>query len=154
MVSWQGNAEPQANPILQDSYGVYIDGIKLADFDKCEPSGGDWTVIKKVQGLPGEMSIQCYSGAKNPAEIKLTKTISEGHEIDIKDLWNWKEEGSYDRRSGSIVVYDQAGAERMRYNFYDAWVSSCTPPTDLEKAEDPKGVTFEITLQVSKVVME
>jgi phage tail-like protein len=47
------------------------------------------------------------------------------------ELWDWRQtvlDGKADRRNGSVVLLDDTGAEKIRWNFTNAWPSKWTGP--------------------------
>ena len=43
---------------------------------------------------------------------------------DSDELWKWRQtviDGKTERKNGSIVLLDEAGAEKLRWNFLNAW---------------------------------
>ena len=47
------------------------------------------------------------------------------------ELWAWRKksiDGTIERRNGSIVLYDEGGKERGRWNFVEGWPTKWTGP--------------------------
>ena len=72
---------------------------------------------------------------------------------DSDELWKWRQtviDGQTQRKSGSIVLLDESGAEKLRWNFSNAWPSRWTGPsfnaTDTAVAVE----TLEITIEELK----
>ena len=98
---------------------VELDGIAQASFSECSGletttevidycEGGDNTTVRK---LPGKTT---YSDITMKAGM-----------TDSKELWTWRQqviEGKFQRKNGSIVVFDLANkTEVARWNFVSAW---------------------------------
>jgi phage tail-like protein len=50
---------------------------------------------------------------------------------DDHSLWDWRKkviEGKTDRQHGSIVLCDEAGDEKVRWNFVEGWPTKWTGP--------------------------
>jgi phage tail-like protein len=48
------------------------------------------------------------------------------------ELWAWRKktiEGTIERKNGSILLYDDAGKEKVRWNFVGGWPTKWTGPT-------------------------
>ena len=68
------------------------------------------------------------------------------------ELWNWVKkviDGQVERKSGSIVVCDDAGDEIMRYTFYEAW--PCRWKTNLLSARHRGTMIEEIEIVTEKI---
>jgi phage tail-like protein len=68
------------------------------------------------------------------------------------ELWKWHKvvsEGQVDRRSGSIIICDDAGGEIMRYNFFEAW--PCRWKTSSLNAQQRGTLVEEIEIVVEKI---
>ena len=107
------------DPFRTFNFLVELDGIAQASFSECSGletttevidhrEGGDNTTVRK---LPGKTT---YS------DITLKAGMT-----DSKDLWTWRQqviEGKFQRKNGSIVVFDLANkTEVARWNFVSAW---------------------------------
>ena len=58
---------------------------------------------------------------------------------DSRELYEWYRDttkGKIQRKHGSIVVRDNAGQEKVRWNFYNAWPTKWTGPTFTAKGND------------------
>lgn len=114
-----------------DPYGgfnflVEIDGIAQAAFHEVSGldstidviehrEGGDNTTPRKLPGLTKHANIVLRWGL-----------------TDSDELYRWHRDavrGTIDRKSGSIVLLDRQGQEKVRWNFVQAWPSKWTGPT-------------------------
>ncbi len=67
---------------------------------------------------------------------------------DDKELWEWRTEamdGKVARKSGSIILLDDAGDEKMRWNFVAGWPSKWTGPSFNATGNEVAIETLEIT---------
>ena len=51
---------------------------------------------------------------------------------DDAELWQWRQkaaDGLVERKNGSIVLLDEAGEEKIRWNFVAAWPTKWTGPS-------------------------
>jgi phage tail-like protein len=129
-----------------DPYGnfnflVELDGIAQAAFHEASGfdstidvvehrEGGDNTTVRKLPGLTKH----------GPITLKWGLT-------DSVDLYNWHRDavkGNVQRKSGSIVLLDRAGAEKVRWNFVNAWPSKWTGPSFAAEGTDVAIETLEI----------
>lgn len=114
-----------------DPYGgfnflVEIDGIAQAAFS--EVSGLDSTidVIEHREG--GDNT----TPRKLPGLTKHSNIVLRWGVTDSDELYRWHRDavrGTVDRKSGSIVLLDRQGQEKVRWNFVQAWPSKWTGPT-------------------------
>lgn len=116
----------RVDPYRGFNFLVEMDGITQAGFQ--EASGLDATTAavdyrqgdypRHVRKLPG---LNTYS------PITLKRGIT-----DSDELWKWRQtviDGKTERKNGSIVLQDETGAEKLRWNFSEAWPSKWTGPS-------------------------
>jgi phage tail-like protein len=115
---------------IKDPYGsfrfsVEIDGIVRAAFREVtglESSvdvkeyreGGENTTVRKLPGLTKYSNIQLKWGM-----------------VDDRDLYEWHRDvirGDFERKNGSIVLFNQKGDEVARWNFVRAWPAKWDGP--------------------------
>lgn len=93
-------------------------------------TGADATTVRRLPGLTRYANVVLERG--------LTKDLS---------LWNWRQSvvnGKPDRRSGSIVLLDEAGQEVLRWNFHRGWPARWEGPALNAKANEVAIETLEI----------
>ena len=121
---------------------VEIDGITQAGFQ--EVSGLDVTT-DSVDYREGSdpAHVRKLPGMNRYANITLRRGIT-----DSDELWQWRStaiEGRAERRNGSIILLDDAGTERLRWNFFNAWPSRWTGPAFNASSTAVAIETLEIT---------
>jgi len=97
---------------------------------KVEIEGVTSGAFKAVEGLDSETEVVEYQDGddiilrKRPGRTKYSNiTLKRGY-VDNDELWQWRKaviEGKTERKSGSIILLDDAAQEVMRYNFFEAW---------------------------------
>ena len=97
---------------------------------KVEIEGVTTGAFRNVEGLDSETEIVEYQDGddmilrKRPGRTKYSNvTLKRGY-INNTELWEWRKaviEGKVQRKSGSIILCADDGAEIMRYNFFEAW---------------------------------
>ncbi|MBI5656244.1 MAG: phage tail protein [Geobacter sp.] len=114
------------DPFRAYNFLVEIDGITRAGFRECsgldttqDPidyrEGGQALHVRKLPGLVKYSSISLKRGITDDAE-----------------LWEWRKkaiEGKVERKNGSIILLDDTGAEKLRWNFVEGWPSKWSGPT-------------------------
>jgi phage tail-like protein len=129
-----------------DPYGgfnflVEIDGIAQAAFH--EVSGLDST-IDVIEHREGGDNL---TPRKLPGMTKYANVVLKWGTTDSADLYTWHREavkGNVQRKSGSIVLLDRAGAEKLRWNFVQAWPSKWTGPAFNAETADVAIETLEL----------
>jgi phage tail-like protein len=114
------------DPYRVFNFLVEIDGITRAGFRECagldssqDPidyrEGTDPTTARKLSGLVKYSNISLKWGITDDAE-----------------LWNWRKkamDGQVERKNGSIVLLDETGQEKVRWNFVNGWPTKWTGPS-------------------------
>jgi phage tail-like protein len=113
-----------------DPYGgfnflVEIDGITQAGF-------------QEVSGLDVSTDASDYREGSDPIHTRKLPGLNKYTPITLKrgitdsdELWKWRATviaGNVERRNGSIILLDQTGQEKLRWNFFNAWPSKWTGP--------------------------
>ena len=129
-----------------DPYSVYnfvveIDGVSRASFQECSgldstQEAGDYregTDPLTMRKLPGLVT---YSA------ITLKRGIT-----DDSELWAWRKkavDGKVERKNLSIVLMDDTGEEKLRWNCVNCWPSKWEGPGFNAQANDVAIETLEI----------
>lgn len=108
------------------NFKVEIDGISEAGFQEC--SGLDVTTdpVEYREGTDPN-HVRHLTGLNKYSPITLKRGIS-----DSSSLWNWRQkviDGKTERKNVSIVLLNEAGDEKLRWNLTKAWPSKWTAPT-------------------------
>jgi phage tail-like protein len=67
---------------------------------------------------------------------------------DSDELWKWRQtvmNGKTERKNGSIILLNEAGAEKLRWNFMNGWPSKWTGPAFNATSTGVAVETLEIT---------
>ena len=115
----------------KDPYRVYnflveLDGITRAGFREC--SGLD-TSQDPIEYREGSDPL---TARKLPGLVKYSNISLKWGMTDDVELWDWRKkamEGTVERKNGSIILLDDAGTEKLRWNFRDGWPSKWTGPS-------------------------
>jgi hypothetical protein len=143
-----GSARPDANPELANSFILELDRIKVAAFEKCKIGDKEWSLGQTRTGLDG-LEQQTYSGLQKPVSIRFEKTLRVGGISDLKQLVDWYNGGSKDRRGGSVTLLDRDAKDVFTIVFENGWVSKCEVPEMDARSENPEA-TFVFEVSVSK----
>ena len=97
---------------------------------KVEIEGVTTGAFKAVDGLDSETEVIEYQDGedltlrKRPGRTKYSNIVLKRGYVNNDELWKWRKqviEGKVERKSGSIILLDDAGMAVMRYNFFEAW---------------------------------
>jgi phage tail-like protein len=135
----------RSDPLVGYHFHVEIDGISQAQFRECSGLDSENEIIEyKEAGKDGQTFIRKQPGALKWSNIVLKRGIT-----DVMELWEWRklvEQGKVDdaRKSGSIVLYNQANEEVARWNFQEGWPAKITGPQP--KADGNEVAVEEVTI--------
>lgn len=116
----------RVDPYRGFNFLVEIDGITQAGFQEVSGLDASTPSIDYREGSDPN-HVRKLSGLNTYAAITLKRGIT-----DSDELWKWREtviDGKTERKNGSIVLLDEAGAEKIRWNFSNAWPSKWTGPS-------------------------
>ena len=114
------------DPFRSYNFRVEIDGITRAGFREC--SGLD-TTQDPIQYREGTdpLTQRKLPGLNTYSNISLKWGIT-----DDAEFWNWRlkaMQGQAERKNGSIVLLDDTGTEKLRWNFTNGWPTKWTGPS-------------------------
>jgi phage tail-like protein len=113
------------DPFKQFNFLVEIDGITQAGFQ--EASGLDSTQ-DPIEYREGNDALTVH---KLPGLNKYSNITLKWGVTDSVELFEWRKkavEGKVERKNGSIVLRDDAGEEKVRWNFAEAWPTAWKGP--------------------------
>jgi len=115
----------RVDPYRGFNFLVEIDGITQAGF-------------QEVSGLDSSTPSLDYREGTDPNHQRKLPGLNTFSAITLKrgitdsdELWKWRQtvvDGKPQRKNGSIVLLDDTGAEKLRWNFSEAWPSKWTGP--------------------------
>jgi phage tail-like protein len=132
------------DPYGQFNFVVEIDGITQAGFQ--EVSGLDSTQ-DPIEYREGN---EILTARKLPGLNKYSNITLKWGITDSTELFEWRkkaEEGKVERKNGSIVLRNDAGEEKIRWNFREGWPSKLTWPSLNATSNAMAITTLEITTE-------
>jgi phage tail-like protein len=120
---------------------VEIDGVTSAGFSDCSGLCTQSDVIEYREG--GDFRTRKIPGLLHFCTIVLKRGITNN-----RDLWNWRKNvmnGVVDRRSGAIVLLDEARQPVARCRFSNGWPTKWEGPHLNAKTSEVAIETLEIT---------
>lgn len=114
------------DPYHSYNFIVEIDGIKRAGFRECTGLDASQDAIEYREGNDA-LTPRKIPGLNRYSNITLRWGMT-----DDDELWSWRRQamnGTVERKNGSIVLLDDTGRERLRWNFREAWPTRWTGPS-------------------------
>jgi len=116
----------RTDPFRGFNFLVEIDGITRAGF-------------QEVGGLDASTDPVDYREGNDPNHVRKLSGLNKYSPITLKygittdpEFWKWREtviDGKTERKNGSIVLLDETGAEKIRWNFTNGWPTKWTGPS-------------------------
>lgn len=130
------------DPFRGFNFVVEVDGIQGAGFRECSGLDASTDVVDYREGKDGGNIARKLTGLNKHANITLKWGVTDDHR-----LWDWRKsviEGKPQRKNGSVVLNDETGAEKVRWNFVAAWPTKWTGPTFNATSNEVAIETLEI----------
>jgi phage tail-like protein len=131
----------QPDPYLGFNFYVEWNGIIHAGFRQCSGLTSGQTASDYREGTDPP-TMRKLPGLNSYGNVTLQRGITNNDE-----LWKWRNSvmsGQTDRREISIVMLDQTGAEKIRWNLTNCWPTTWTAP-DLDATTDAAAIeTLEL----------
>lgn len=132
----------RTDPYRGFNFLVEIDGITQAGFQEVSGLDANTDAVDYREGTDPN-HVRKLTGLNTFSPITLKRGIT-----DSDELWKWRQtviDGKTQRRNGSIVLRDETGAAKIRWNFSDAWPSKWTGPSFNSTSTAVAIETLEIT---------
>ena len=113
------------DPYRTHNFRIELDGIDRAGFREASGLESTTAPIDYREGTMG-LSVQKLPGLVQQSTITLRGGLT-----DDSALWDWRKsvvDGAVQRKNGSIVLLNEEGEEKLRWNFVEAWPSKWTGP--------------------------
>lgn len=123
----------RVDPYKNFRFLLEIDGITQAGFSDCSGFGSKVEVIEYREGGDAQ-TVRKLPGKNSYPDITLKWGIT-----DSRELYDWHltaVNGKIERKNGSIILLDDVGQEKLRWNFFTAWPSSYDAPDFSAKGND------------------
>jgi phage tail-like protein len=113
------------DPYAQFNFLVEIDGVTRGGFTEASGLNAEQEVVEYREGSD-DTTVRKLAGLKTFPNIKLNRGFTQDFE-----LWLWRKtvlDGTTERRSGSVVLLDEARQEALRFNFREGWICKWEGP--------------------------
>jgi phage tail-like protein len=132
----------RVDPYRGFNFLVEMDGITQAGFQEC---GGLDSTTASIDYRQGDdpTHMRKLPGLSSFSPITLKRGVT-----DSDELWRWRltaVQGNPDLKTGSVILRDASGAEKLRWNFNRAWCSKWTGPAFNATGNAVAVETLEIT---------
>jgi len=130
------------DPFRSFNFRVELDGITRAGFRECSGLDASQDPIEYREGTEG------LTARKLPGLNKYSNISLKWGMTDDTELWDWRKKaitGKVERKNGSIVLLDESGEEKLRWNFREAWPTKWTGPSFNATGNEVAIETLEIT---------
>lgn len=114
------------DPFRAYNFLVEIDGITRAGFKECSGLDSAQDPIEYREG------IDPIHSRKLPGLVKYSNISLKRGITDDAELWEWRKkaaDGRVERKNGSIILLDDSGEEKLRWNFLNGWPTKWTGPS-------------------------
>ncbi|MBU1234546.1 MAG: phage tail protein [Proteobacteria bacterium] len=119
-------AGDRKDPYRAYNFLIEIDGITRAGFQECSGLDATQDPIEYREGT------DALTPRKLPSINKYSNISLKWGITDDSELWDWRKtcmDGKVERKNGSIVLLNDAGEEKLRWNFVEAWPTKWTGPS-------------------------
>ena len=135
---------PRVDPYKNFRFLLEMDGITQAGFSDCSGFGSNVEIVEYREG--GDVaSVRKLPGKASYPDITLKWGVT-----DSRELYDWHLKainGAIERKNGSIVLLDDLGQEKVRWNFFTAWPSKYDGPDFSAKGNDVAIDTLTISCE-------
>lgn len=130
------------DPYRGYNFKLEIDGINQAGFRECAGLDATSDPIDYREGTD-----KVYTNRKLPGQTKYSNITLKWGITDDHSLFDWRKktiDGKTERKNGSIVLMNESGEEKIRWNFVDGWPTKWTGPSFNATANEVAIETLEI----------
>ena len=114
-----------ADPLKSFNFRIEIDGIDRGGFTDCTGLDSSQTPISYREGT------DALTGRKIPGVNVYSNIVLKWGLSDDRQLYDWRQQavdGVVERKNGSIILLDDQGNEKVRWNFFNAWPTKWVGP--------------------------
>jgi phage tail-like protein len=132
------------DPFSSFNFLVEIDGVTTAGFSECTGINTETDPIEYRNGNE-DITVRKLPGLKKFGNI----TLKRGY-TNTKELWDWRKkvmDGRTERKSGAIVLLNEAREQALRWNFREAWPRKWEGPSFNAKNNEVAIETLEIVCE-------
>lgn len=132
----------RTDPFRGYNFRVELDGITRAGFREASGLDSAQDPVEYREGNEKGLTARKLPGLVKYSNISLKWGITND-----ADIWEWRTKavsGKIERKSGSVVLLDDAGEEKVRWNFREAWPTKWTGPSFNATGNEVAIMTLEL----------
>jgi len=122
------------DPFRAYNFRLEIDGIQRAGFRECSGLDANQDPVEYREGDEKVNAAGGFTARKLPALVKYSNIVLKAGFTDDHSLWDWRKDiiaGKVptERKNGSVVLMDEHGDEKLRWDFVNAWPTKWSGPS-------------------------
>ncbi len=132
------------NPYAQFNFLVEIDGLSVAGFSEVSGLTTEQDIIEYREGSDTQ-TVRKIPGLRKYGNITLKRGFTQNRE-----LWEWRKttiDGVTERKSGAIILLDEARNEALRWQFSQGWISKWEGPALNATANEAAIESMEVAVE-------
>jgi len=137
------------DPYAQYNFILEIDGLTAAGFTEVGGLTFEQDIIEYREGAD-TATVRKMPGLRKYANITLSRGYTQSRE-----LWEWRKttiDGQTQRKSGAIILRDEAGEPALRWEFSEGWLPKYEGPALNSTANEAAMEKIEIAVEDVKLV--
>jgi len=130
------------DPYRGFNFKVELGGGIAAGFREASGLDSSQDPVEYREGSEGVLTARKLPGLNKYSNISLKRGVT-----DDAKLWEWRKkamDGKVERMNGAIVLMDDAGEEKARWNFVSGWPTKWTGPSFNATSNEVAIETLEI----------
>ena len=132
------------DPYAQYNFILEIDGTTVAGFAEVGGLSMEQDIIEYLEGSD-TATVRKLPGLRKYGNISLKRGYTQNRE-----LWDWRKttiDGLTERKSGAVILRDEAGEPALRWEFREGWVSKYEGPALKATANEAAMESVEIAVE-------
>jgi len=132
------------DPYAQYNFVLEIEGTTVAGFAEVGGLTMEQDIIEYREGSD-TATVRKLPGLRKYGNISLKRGYTQNHE-----LWEWRKttiDGLTERKSGAVILRDEAGEPALRWEFREGWVSKYEGPALKASANEAAMESVEIAVE-------
>lgn len=132
------------DPYAQYNFILEIEGTTVAGFAEVGGLSMEQDIIEYREGSD-TATVRKLPGLRKYGNISLKRGYTQNHE-----LWDWRKttiDGVTERKSGAVILRDEAGEPALRWEFREGWVSKYEGPALKATANEAAMESVEIAVE-------
>jgi phage tail-like protein len=121
------STDKRIDPFRGFNFRVEIEGLPVASFSEVSGLAADGDPVDYREGKDATNNVRKLVGLRKYTNL----TFKRGY-VQDNTLWLWYQRianGIPDRRSGSVVLMNEAHRDVLRWNFENAWINKIDGPS-------------------------